>query len=147
MLTLTHRQSADAETVINLTLALTAEERTRSRHLFATDDGEVVCLRLARGTVLGDGDVLVDQTGMHSVRVVAKPESVLRVSATSSLLLLKAAYHLGNRHVPVEINLDCLRLLPDPVLQTMLEGMGLDVVTEMVPFHPESGAYGHHHHS
>lgn len=145
MLTLTQRKPANPDLAVTLTLALTAEERTRSRHRFETEDGRVVFLRLPRGTVLRDGDILEDETQENLIRVVAKPEPVLTVVAPTPLLLMRAAYHLGNRHVPVEITSSYLRLSPDPVLRTMLEHMGLDVTAEMLPFQPELGAYGHHH--
>ncbi|AKG22978.1 urease accessory protein UreE [Calothrix sp. 336/3] len=145
MLTLTQRQPANSGVVANLTIELTAEERTRSRHRWETPSGEVVFLRLPRGTVLQDGDILQDESNSTYVRIVAKPEAVITVTGESSSDLFRAAYHLGNRHVPVEINPSYLRLSPDPVLQTMLEKMGLQVVEEIVAFQPEVGAYGHHH--
>lgn len=145
MLTLTQVKPANADVTVTLTLALTAEERTRSRHRFETEDGEVVFLRLPRGTVLHDGDILLDEANGKLIRIAAKPEPVLTVVASTPLLLMRAAYHLGNRHVPVEITSNYLRLLPDPVLRTMLEHMGLEITAEILPFQPELGAYGHHH--
>jgi urease accessory protein len=147
MLTLTQRQPANVDAVVTLTLQLTADERTRSRHRWETETGEVVFLRLPRGTVLQDGDILLDETGNYLVRVLAKAEPVLTVTAANSLDLLRAAYHLGNRHVAVEITANYLRLSPDPVLQTMVEHLGLEVKTEILPFQPEAGAYGQHSHS
>ncbi|MCC5640332.1 urease accessory protein UreE [Nostoc sp. CHAB 5844] len=141
---LTQRKPANADAVVSLTLALTAEERTRSRHRFETEDGQVVFLRLPRGTVLQDGDILHDESDGSVIRIVAKPEPVLTVFA-SSLLLMRAAYHLGNRHVPVEITPSYLRLSPDAVLHTMLAQLGLEITEEIAPFQPELGAYGHHH--
>ncbi len=129
---------------MNLTLLLTADERTRSRHRFETTDGQPVYLHLPRGTVLQDGELLQSEDGLV-IRIVAKPEPVLTVRADASLDLLKAAYHLGNRHVPLEITAAYLRLSPDPVLRSMLEHRGLHVLEEVQPFHPEVGAYGHSH--
>jgi urease accessory protein len=146
MLTLTQRQSANPNISVNLTLALTAEERTRSRHRFESEDGKVVFLRLPRGTVLQDGDILVDDSGYNLIRIVAKSEAVLTAIAKNESDLLRAAYHLGNRHVPVEITSRYLRISPDNVLQAMLEQLGLEVKTEISPFYPEIGAYGHQHH-
>jgi urease accessory protein len=145
MLTLTRLKPANPDLAVTLTLALTAEERTRSRHRFETENGEVVFLRLPRGTVLRDGDILQDEANGNLIRVVAKPEPVLTVVASNQLLLMRAAYHLGNRHVPVEITSTYLRISPDVVLRTMLEHMGLAVTAEILPFQPELGAYGHHH--
>lgn len=143
-LTFTQRLSSPSGQHPDLTLALTAEERMRSRHKFQTLEGQTVFLQLPRGTVLQDGDLL--QSESHtSLRIVAKPESVLTVQAAMPLDLLRGAYHLGNRHVPLEITSTYLRLLPDPVLYQMLEQLGLTVVEETRPFQPEAGAYGHHH--
>lgn len=141
MLTLTQRLPHDPDATVNLTLALTAEERTRSRHYF-DHDGQPVYLHLSRGTVLRHGDLLQSDT-QQIVRITAKPEPVITVTAQTALELLRAAYHLGNRHVPLEVTETCLRLSPDPVLQAMLEQLGLQIQTEIAPFQPESGAYGH----
>jgi urease accessory protein len=145
MLTLTQRNASNPDIAVNLTLALTASERTRSRHRFETEDG-IVFLRLPRGSLLRDGDILVDETSGSLVRIVAKPEPVLTVYDSNLLNLLKAAYHLGNRHVPVEIAPSYLRLSPDPVLKAMLLQLGLEVKEEISPFQPETGAYGHDAH-
>lgn len=149
MLTLTKRLPADPEAVVHFTLALTAEARTRSRHYFETDAGQPLYLNLPRGTVLQHGDLLRTETENCFVRIVAKPEPVLTVTASHSLDLLKAAYHLGNRHVALEVKESYLRLSPDSVLHAMLTQMGLKVQEEIVPFEPETGAYssGVHHHS
>jgi urease accessory protein len=146
MLTLTQRQPSNPDAIVTLTLALTAEERTRSRHRFEMQDGTVVFLRLPRGTVLKDGDILQDESQSSLIRITAKSEPVLTVFAQTPLLLLRAAYHLGNRHLPVEITPDYLRLSPDPVLRTMLEQLGLEIKAEILPFYPETGAYGDHAH-
>ncbi|MBH8573952.1 urease accessory protein UreE [Nostocaceae cyanobacterium CENA369] len=147
MLTLTKLKPPNPDTVVTLTLALTAEERTRSRHRFETEDGKVVFLRLPRGTVLRDGDILQDETNSSLIRITAKAESVLTVFTQTPLLLMRAAYHLGNRHVPVEITPSYLRLSTDPVLRTMLEQLGLEIKEEILPFQPELGAYGQQHHA
>lgn len=144
MIALTQRQSPNSAIAVSFTLALTAEERTRSRYRIETEN-EIVFLRLPRGTVLYDGDLLQAEDASIVVRVIAKPEPILVVTATP-LVLLKAAYHLGNRHVPVEVTQDYLRLLPDPVLRAMLEQIGTQVQEALLPFQPEIGAYGHHHH-
>ena len=144
MLDLTQITSPNESISVNFSLALTAEERTRSRHRFTTVEGEIVYLHLPRGTVLRDGDLLQDYEETTLVRVSAKLEPVITVTTTNSLELLKAAYHLGNRHVPVEISTDYLRLAPDPVLQKMLEQLNFEVISEIMPFFPEQGAYKHH---
>ncbi|MDH6061158.1 urease accessory protein UreE [Chrysosporum bergii ANA360D] len=145
MLTLTQLKPPNPDVAVMFTLTLTAEERTRSRHRWETEDGTVIFLRLPRGTLLRDGDILQDETSQEKVKIIAKPEPILTVFAQTPLLLMRAAYHLGNRHVPIEITSSYLRLLPDSVLRTMLEQLGLEIREEITPFHPELGAYGHHH--
>jgi urease accessory protein len=145
MLTLTQRLNPSVDTPVSFTLALTAEERTRTRHRFETPDGQGLYLRLPRGTVLHDGDLLESETSDVVVRIVAKPEPVLTVTCQKPVDLLRASYHLGNRHVPLEVASDYLRLSPDPVLRAMLEHLGVEVREETVPFQPEIGAYRHHH--
>lgn len=143
-ITLTHRLATPLDRTDSLTLELTAEERTRSRHRFETTDGQIVFLQLPRGTVLRDGDRLQSPEGVL-VQVIAKPEPVITVRADRAIALLQAAYHLGNRHVPLEITATYLRLSPDPVLRDLLQHRGLQIVEEIQPFQPEVGAYGHSH--
>ncbi|CCI08913.1 urease accessory protein UreE [Microcystis aeruginosa] len=131
------------ETVV-FSLLLTAEERTRSRYRLDSPEGFSLCFRLPRGTILQDRDFLRGENG-EIVQIIAKTEPVITITAPSTDLLLKAAYHLGNRHVALEINPDYLRLAPDSVLQAMLEGLGLTVTEEIAPFNPEIGAYQHYH--
>lgn len=143
-------ESSQPSSSASLTLTLTAEERQRSRHRFTADSGETVFLRLPRGTVLQDGDRLSDEAETCTVTVCARAEPVLTVTAPTPLALLRAAYHLGNRHVPLEVTAEYLRLSPDPVLAQMLQQLQVEVRSQTVPFHPETGAYGtsgHHHHS
>lgn len=145
MLNLTQRLPANQDAVVSYTLSLTADERTRSRHRFETQDGQALFLRLPRGTVLRDRDLLQSEYGDTLVRIAAKPEPILTVTAKGPLELLRAAYHLGNRHVAIEIAPTYLKLSPDPVLKAMLEHMGMEVKEEVLPFQPETGAYGHQH--
>ncbi|MEG5066027.1 urease accessory protein UreE [Microcoleus sp. B3-A4] len=145
MLTFTKHLPANPDAIVSFTLQMTADDRTRSRHGFETNTGERLHLSLPRGTVLRDRDLLQSEDGSCLVLVSAKPEPVLTARASSPLLLMRAAYHLGNRHVAVEIADNYLRLSPDSVLHGMLEKMGLEVTEEIVPFQPEMGAYGHSH--
>ncbi|MEG4281504.1 urease accessory protein UreE [Microcoleus sp. A006_D1] len=145
MLTFTKHLPANPDAVVSFSLAMTADDRTRSRHRFETDAGEVLNLRLPRGTVLRDRDLLQSEDGSCLVLVSAKPEPVLTARASTGLLLMRAAYHLGNRHVALEVDDNYLRLSPDSVLQGMLEKMGLEVIEEIAPFQPDMGAYGHSH--
>ena len=147
MLTLTQRQQPDPSANIAHSLLLTAEERTRSRFRLETETRTAVQLVLPRGTCLRDGDLLRADDGATLVRVKARPEPVLTAHAPDMWTLLRAAYHLGNRHVPVEVGKDYLRIAPDSVLAEMLQQLGLALVEEVVPFQPEAGAYaGHSHH-
>ncbi|CAG4911723.1 urease accessory protein UreE [Paraburkholderia gardini] len=126
------------------TLTLAFDARCKSRLAATLDNGEEVALLLPRGTVLRDGDVLVAQDGAL-VRVVAAAEAVLRVRAPDRITLTRAAYHLGNRHTPVEIGDDYLKLEFDPVLADMLKRLGATVEQVSMPFQPETGAYGGGH--
>lgn len=144
MLTFTQRLNL-VETTVSFSLSLTAEERTRSRHRFETPDGQELYLRLPRGTVLQEGDLLQSEDGETVIKIAAKPEPVLTVTAQKPVDLLRASYHLGNRHVALEVTPGYLRLSPDSVLQAMLEQLGVEVREEIVPFQPETGAYGHSH--
>jgi urease accessory protein len=150
MLILTQRLSSHAKQLFNseslLTLTLVAEDRTRSRHHFTTAEGEAVNLQLPRGTVLKQGDFLADEHGQAIAKVVAQPEPVLTVTTDQPLDFLRAAYHLGNRHIALEITESYLRLSPDSVLEDMVCKMGLKVIHELQPFQPETGAYHHHDH-
>jgi len=102
---------------------------------------------LPRGTVVRGGDVLVAEDG-SLIRVEAAPQDVLRITACtehgSPFDLTRAAYHLGNRHVPIELQPDHLKIEPDHVLAEMLRSMHLTVVAVSEAFEPESGAYGDH---
>ncbi len=150
---ITQRLSPEAKQLIDLvdresllTLALVAEDRTRSRYRFMTVEGEEINLQLHRGTVLKDGDILADANNQAIAVVIAKPEPVLTVTAHNALDFLRAAYHLGNRHIALEVTETYLRLSPDSVLEDMVLQMGLTVTKETQPFQPETGAYHHHDH-
>ncbi|WP_233880541.1 urease accessory protein UreE [Paraburkholderia flagellata] len=126
------------------TLTLPYDARCKSRFAATLDTGEEVGVVLPRGTVLRDGDMLVADDG-GLVRVIAAPESVLLVRAPDRLTLTRAAYHLGNRHTPVEVGAEELKLEADPVLEDMLKRLGAQVERVQLPFQPESGAYGGGH--
>ena len=129
-------------------LLLTFEARSKSRLRCFSVKGEDVGLFLERGLPpLRDGDCLRSQDG-RVVRVSARPEQLLHVTCTNTLELTRAAYHLGNRHVALQIGDGWLRLLDDYVLKAMLEQLGARVETVEAGFQPEHGAYGGgHHHS
>lgn len=132
----------------DLALALPFELRQRSRLRVNLSNGEEAGLFLTRGQVLRDGDCLRAEDG-RVIEVKASPESVSQVRSDDTLLLMRAAYHLGNRHVPLQVTAACLSYLHDHVLDDMVRGLGLIVTQVILPFEPESGAYsgGHHVHS
>jgi urease accessory protein len=125
-------------------LVLPFELRQRSRLLAALDNGEEVGLLMPRGTVLRGGDRLQSSDG-RLVEVIAAPEELSIVRSSDNRQLARAAYHLGNRHIAVQITADSIRYLKDHVLDDMLRGLGLQVASEVLPFEPEAGAYATSH--
>ena len=125
-------------------LVLPFERRQKSRLRTRLESGIEVGLFLERGTMLRDGDCLMTEEG-RVVRVVAAPEQVYLVRCESAVQLMRAAYHLGNRHVPLEIGAGWLKLKSDEVLRDMLLGLGASVSAAELPFEPEAGAYGGGH--
>jgi urease accessory protein len=127
-------------------LVLPFDLRCKSRLRAKLASGEEAGLFLDRGSILRGGDRLRGNDG-RIVEVVAAPEQLIEVRTDDAALLARAAYHLGNRHMPVQIGKGWLRLAADSVLKTMLEGLGLKPVEIEGPFEPEAGAYtpGHQH--
>jgi urease accessory protein len=126
-------------------LVLPFELRQRSRLRTTLPDGEEVGLFLERGHILRDGDFLQGEDG-RIVVVRAQSERVLHISCATEAELLRVAYHLGNRHVPLQVGTRWVRIAEDEVLRRMVEGLGALVQAVSAPFEPESGAYGGHHH-
>lgn len=129
------------------TITLDWDTRQKSRFDATDSHGRALGVFLPRGSVVRGGDVLVAEDG-SLVRVVAAPQDVLRITACpehgSPFDLTRAAYHLGNRHVPIELQADHLKIEPDHVLADMLRAMHMTVVAVSEAFEPESGAYGDH---
>jgi urease accessory protein len=125
-------------------LVLPFELRQKSRLRTRLESGEEAALFLERGVILRGGDRLEANDG-RIVEVVAAEERLLVVRASNSRELSRAAYHLGNRHIPVEVGPDSLRLEYDHVLEIMLQGLGVEVTEVSGPFEPEAGAYGGGH--
>lgn len=126
-------------------LTLPFDLRQKSRFLAKLDSGADIALVLPRGRVLRGGDRLRRQDGLVlEIRAAAEPCSTVR--ARDPLLLLRAAYHLGNRHVPLQVGDGFVRYLKDHVLDEMVRGLGAEIVHERTPFEPEGGAYGGHGH-
>ena len=130
----------------DLQLPLTADERTVLRGRRRTLCGRDVLLQLPRDQSLQPGEQLSDADGITRVEVTAAPEALLRVQAATPLELMQAAYHLGNRHVALELHEQQLLLPDDPVLADMLVSRGLRVSRCCLPFAPASGAYAEHSH-
>lgn len=128
------------------TLTLPFELRQKSRLRARLDSGDEVALFLPRGRVLRDGDLLLCEDGLV-VRVCAAPEEVSTAEADSPHALARAAYHLGNRHVPLQVGAGFVRYQRDHVLDEMVRGLGLRVRPERVAFEPEGGAYADHSHA
>lgn len=121
-------------------LELPFEQRSKSRSKAALVGGEEVALHLPRGEVLRGGDLVVASDG-RVIEVQALPEKVLHITCASPSALAKAAYHLGNRHVAVEVGDGWMRIAADHVLEEMLRGLGATVAAMEAAFEPETGAY------
>ena len=122
-------------------LELPFEIRQKSRFKAKLRSGEEVAVVLPRGEILRGGDLVTTSDG-RVIEVIARPESVLHVTCASPAAMAKTTYHLGNRHVAVEVGDGYLRLADDHVLERMLEGLGATVTRTNAPFEPEAGAYG-----
>jgi len=125
-------------------LKLPFDSRQKSRLRTKLVSGEEVALLLPRGEILRGGDLVTASDG-RVIEVVAEPEKLLHVEADS---LPRIAYHLGNRHVPVQVGEGFLRIAEDHVLEEMLKKLGAKVSEVEAPFEPEAGAYagGQHQH-
>jgi urease accessory protein len=126
-------------------LVLPFDLRSRSRFRAQLAGGEEVAVILERGQVLRGGDRLLADDG-RVIEIAAAPETVSSVHSTDVQQLARAAYHLGNRHVSLQIGKGWLRYRHDHVLDDMLQGLGLSVSLEQAPFEPEAGAYHGTHH-
>lgn len=128
-------------------LVLPFDRRQKSRLRVTLESGIEAALQLARGTILRGGDRLRTGDG-RIVQVIAADEPVLHVTASDAQQLMRAVYHLANRHVPLQIGDGWLRLESDHVLKEMLLGLGMTATERSAPFEPEAGAYGggHRHH-
>lgn len=154
MLILTQRTTAPATDSV----ALAYDERKRSRLKVTLASGLDAGIFLERGDHLHGGDKLAAEDGSAVIEILAAPEKLIEAIADNPLLFARAAYHLGNRHVPVHIlpteNGGKLRFQTDHVLAEMVKGLGCAIAETEAPFQPESGAYGanagahggHHHH-
>ena len=127
-------------------LVLPFDRREKARQRAQLESGREVGIHLPRGTVLRGGDKLRAADGTI-IEVVAAPESVSTVRTRILRDLARVAYHLGNRHVPLQVGDGWVRYRSDHVLDGMVEQLGLVVIRELAPFEPEAGAYAGHTHA
>jgi urease accessory protein len=125
-------------------VVLAADDRHRRRLVMTGEQGTRFLLDLPHATMLRDGDGLVLDDG-SIVRVVGKPELLVEIAAASAAVRLRIAWHIGNRHVEVQVIGDTLRIRRDHVLEAMLTGLGATLTPVEAPFDPEQGAYAHGH--
>ncbi|ALG69297.1 urease accessory protein UreE [Beggiatoa leptomitoformis] len=135
---LTHPQPA------TVTLSLSFDSRQKSRFCTQLADGTAALLDLPRGYILRGGDCLKAEDG-RIILVQAALETVTHVQIVDPLLLARICYHLGNRHIALQIDAQWVRYQPDHVLDEMLQHFGLSISTLDAPFEPEGGAYQHVH--
>jgi urease accessory protein len=121
------------------------DDRFRRRRLYTGEGGLAFLLDLAEAAVLRDGDGLALATGGF-VLVKAAPEPLVEITAKDHGHFARIAWHLGNRHLPTQIDGDRLLIRDDHVIVHMLEGLGAVVRRVDQPFDPEGGAYGQHNH-
>ncbi|WP_116472731.1 urease accessory protein UreE [Zobellella maritima] len=146
MLKITHNLGQSAQSAEDK-LTLTFEVRQKGRFKTVSDNGTELGVFLERGQVLAQGDKLQSENG-RVFEVVARPEPVITAHASDWPTFARACYHLGNRHVTLQLGECWLRFQPDHVLEHLAEHLGLRLVASEAPFHPESGAYqGQHEHN
>ncbi|EPH8432169.1 urease accessory protein UreE [Escherichia coli] len=145
MLYLTRRVEPPAQTTASVTLPV--DMRVKSRIKVTLNDGRQAGLLLPRGLLQRDGDILSNENGDEFIKVIAADEAVSVVRCADPFMLAKACWHLGNRHVPLQIMPGELRYHHDHVLDDMLRQFGLDVDFAHLPFEPEAGAYASKSHA
>lgn len=142
-------QKISTSNTIDETITLTLEQRVKSRLKAQLDNGEDVGIFMRRGDVL-EHDDLIETEDNFVVKVVAATELLSSIYTDNPLLLSRACYHLGNRHVELQITQNSVHYRHDHVLDEMVQSFGLSVILEQLPFCPEKGAYtshsNHHEH-
>jgi len=140
-LDISKREDASTAPVVDR-VTLAAEDRHRRRLVMTGEAGTRFLLDLPQAAMLRDGDGLVLDDG-SIVRVVGKREPLVEIAAASAAARLRIAWHIGNRHVDVQVVGDRLRIRRDHVLEAMLVGLGAQLTPIEAPFDPEPGAYAH----
>lgn len=125
-------------------ITLDADERHRRRVVLTGERGTKFLLDLPQATALRDGDGLLLDDGAI-VRIVGRPEPLIEIAAADARELARVAWHIGNRHIDVQIVGERLRIRRDHVIEDMLRGLGARLTPVEAPFDPEHGAYDHHH--
>jgi len=126
-----------------LKLTLSSDERRILRGKRLSDCDQEIILQLPRNGKLNDGDILSTNEANYYVEIIAKTEHLIEISSNSKIELIKTAYHLGNRHVEVEIEEDILLTKCDYVNENMLKYFNVDIVNTQKKFFPERGAHSH----
>ena len=126
-----------------LKLTLSSDERRILRGKRLTDCDQEIILQLPRKGKLNDGDILSTNESNIYIEIIAKIENLIEISSNSKIELIKTAYHLGNRHVEVEIEEDILLTKSDYVIENMLKNFNVDIVNIKKKFFPERGAHNH----
>ena len=126
-----------------LKLTLNADERRILRGKRLTDCDQELILQLPREGKLNDGDILATNESNIYVEIIAKTEALIEISSNSQIELIKTAYHLGNRHVEVEIEENILLTRDDYLIENMLKNFNVDIVNTQKKFFPERGAHSH----
>ena len=126
-----------------LKLTLNSDERRILRGKRLTDCDQEIILQLPRKGKLNDGDVLSTNKTNIYIEIIAKLENLIEISSKSKIELIKTAYHLGNRHVDVEIEGNILLTKSDYVIENMLNNFDVDVINTRKKFFPERGAHSH----
>ena len=126
-----------------LKLTLSSDERRILRGKRLTDCDQEIILQLPREGKLNDGDILATNVSNFYVEIIAKTENLIQISSNSKIELIKTAYHLGNRHVEVEIEEEFLLTKGDYLIENMLKNFNVDIINTQKKFFPERGAHSH----
>jgi len=124
-------------------LTLSSDERRILRGKRLTDCDQEIILQLPRKGPLNDGDILSTNASNFYVEIIAKIENLIAITSNTKIELIKTAYHLGNRHVELEIGKDILLTKSDEIIENMLNNFNVDVINTKKKFFPETGAHNH----
>lgn len=140
MIIYTHKLDEKIKTVNN-NVILNSNQRLKNRIKLILNNGEVAFIILKQRIFIRGGDVLSDDQEKEIIRIIAAKEKISSIYCNNTLKLLKICYHLGNRHVSLEIKKNKISYITDYVLDNLVKKIGLKVYHELSPFEPEGGAY------